>query len=414
MGFPVNPRSRHVRPLPFPYLNALAISNDPDGLSVESMKFLREAFAGNFRHPRHSDPLQLQVDTGFFAYSADPTSLSLLSVEGDRLRRRKDYHTIASMISEGSLSTLHTFGDHDFGPRPRRSWSQVANQLVHSLAGGVQTWSNHGLRTNSQCIGRGAAHHYGDVPGDPAYATDLWVSDGAQYYTSSHLATEGSLKDIFSSRNDLGFIHRSRHAVSARSKQPRSLTRRVQLRDGKTISEFARFRGTGPLPPNLSNLPIQVDRLRNSFSHRPFTVAVLYQHLGILRKAKSGIVRASVEDFTSDWQLLEPMWLLSTDIRDGRLWNPKLWQLLCYVELVSNILVSVTRTSTTVKFFLANIPSHLPLSSIGDLCIYIDHTDRHREISCFVEGEKANISINEPDRFGSLSFSISYPRSDGQ
>mgnify|MGYP000736345564 CR=1 FL=1 len=394
-----------IRPLPFPYKNAIAISNDPDFMSLECFEFLIP-FLTDTQDVAHTlgNSLGLRIDSGYFAYSPDPSALALTRLTDRGISPKRDAARLIDHIQSERLSSIHTLGDHDFGSPPNRRITALSVETVLEAGGNFGIWTNHGNVRNTQCIGPGGEHHHGDDPESASYSTDLWIDPHSpQFYSSSHLATEetflGTLRrlELYRQPRDLAF------AAKESLKPTPPLIQPISLRDGRTIWGFPRVRATGTTAPNLSNLRRQVAHLDRAFRRSTFQAAILYQHLGVASKEKGIIERASPAYFESRPQTLHSLVYLSQLVHDRQVWNPNLRELLTYALLIRQLEVTMVEDAGRASLEI-DVPES-PWLKTGCFTVTF-YDDDERIAGCTLNGKPTDFVRNELDQDARISVSV--------
>lgn len=410
VAYPLRPKSALIRPLPYPYRNAVCISNDPDFLSLETFKLLFPFLTSTDHHTVFGDGLGLTIDTGFFAYSPKSNALALSRYENGRLLDHPQRDQIVELIQQGWLSSVHTLGDHDSGFLHGRSLTEEAISQVLLAGGNFDTWTNHGNSRNVQCIGPGGPHHEGDLPSSTAYSTDLWVCDELQFFTSAHLASEGSTHNIFCKRTDLKFPRRAAHSYRRARASPTNLIKAVTLRDGRSINAFARFRGTGLIAPNLSNLNQQMNIVLETLRKNPHHASIVYQHFGVASKVPgAGAIAADSDFLSANMEVFSALGELAGEVRRGTFWNPSLHHLLSYAHALNAISVEVRQRIGFIELLLpAWLLNYSPLV-LKALTLYAPDATDGQQVRCFVGSDEYELRWNKLDELGRFSFNLLQP-----
>jgi hypothetical protein len=179
-----------VRALPYPYKAGVAISNDAEFMSSEFFEGLM-AFLNSTGQTPLGRGLGLEVTSSAFFYSAHPYSFSYFegaAVGGGKApfaARMEEY------LRAGWIDTLHAYGDFDGVGGFQRAHAERTFDALARMGVTLPIYTNHGDSANVQNIGGDAAYHLGDIPGTPAYHTDLLKTHGARYiWTDSAITGE--------------------------------------------------------------------------------------------------------------------------------------------------------------------------------------------------------------------------------
>jgi SAM-dependent methyltransferase len=130
----------------------------------------------------------LGVPAGDSFWLFDPSGGDMALFTHDTQHPGPQHAWLLDQINAGTLDVLHSAGSYgerfNRGFRPTRTEIAKALDYLDREARVPRVWTNHGDVFNTQNIGgaQPAAHHRGDLPGDPAYCLDLLLACGVKYF----------------------------------------------------------------------------------------------------------------------------------------------------------------------------------------------------------------------------------------
>ncbi|WP_414661013.1 hypothetical protein [Horticoccus sp. 23ND18S-11] len=324
--FPLRPADPAIRPLPFPYRGAVAISNDAEYLDFEFFETLMRFL--NTRQSTALGPgLGLRVTSSMFFFSARDYNFSYFAGDRPDAPRSRVADRIDSYLKAGWIDTIHAYGDFDGVGGCSRDHAIAAFRALEISGARPEVFSNHGGVDNAQNIGADAAYHRGDVLGDLAYHADLLTEHGVRYVWTDSL--------VISETPATGW-----KAALKRQWAPPDpgLLVPVRLQDGREFIGFRRFRGTGTYAPNLSSLLSQVRQISWNHLYEQWGAVMLYQHLGVLQRSAGACTPATIESVLRRPEVyLTPFRILQHEQDAGRLWVAGCAELLRYAEMIRGV-----------------------------------------------------------------------------
>jgi hypothetical protein len=396
---PVDPRHPDVRPLPYPYLAGLALSHDADLCSMEVLEQLMR-FMNGTRRTALGEGLGLEMSSSLFFYSPPGRQFSyydgleVAAPPGPAAARLDEY------LRAGWMDTNHAYGDFDGVGGFVRAHAERALERLHALGVRLPAYSNHGDHLNRQCLGAGARHHEGDVPGSPAYHSDLLLRSGTRFFTSSdYISAHTSLEGHAEPRP-----RPEKRSWFGRSAAPGDgpLLTPVELRDSGRMVAFTRRRGTGFNAPNLSSLDYQLQALPLERLYRERAVVVLYQHLGVLHRSGGRCTPVTLDAIHAAPHLLAPLRLIKRESDEGRLWVATQNRLLTYAEMVGEAEVRAQGGEFDVD--AARLDGD-PRQHFSGLTLYC-HPRAEPRLRC--RGVELPLRHNGPDESGRYSVTVPF------
>lgn len=397
----IRPRELQVRPLPFPYRAAAALSWDVEFTSFALFEALM-AFANGRGDTPLGRGLGLEVASSLFFHSAHPYTFSYFAGADAGAQPGPHAARIGEYLRAGWIDTNHAYGDFDAVGGFTRAHAGAALAALEREGARLDVFTNHGGPENVQNMGGDAPYHLGDVPGHEAYHADLTRAAGVRYVWTDTLKREGA--------RVVGFVPRVAKLV-ARCKvfldDPRPARPGVlvplRLQDGADALGFVRLRGTGADAPNLDNFGLQLARLDWRRLYEGNGVAVVYQHLGVRRRTAGRCEAADLAELAACPELMGPLRFLAKERDAGRLWLAGTARLLRYLELVEGV-----RLRHGGPGWLDVIPPQdLPggADALGGLTVYTAggvHGLRHA-------GRELPVVRNAPDETGRESLTVPLP-----
>lgn len=331
------PRDPLVRPLPYPFLGAVALSND---IEFTSLEWFEAVMA--FMNSRGTTPLGpglgLEVASSMFFYSAHPYTLSYFQGAAADAPPAPHAARLDEYLRAGWIDTNHAYGDFDFTGGCTRAHAARALDALARRGVALAVFTNHGTEHNAQNIGADAAYHRGDVPGDPAWHADLLREAGCRFVWTDSLKVDRTPPRGLENRlrtlagDALGLVDPARRT-------PREVLRPLVLQDGGPMTGFIRVAGTGENAPNLGNMGRQFARVGLGRLYSGWGVAVLYQHLGVALRRAGRCHGAGVAALVRDPRPLEPLRELAREADAGRLWVAGTARLLHYLDMIARVAV---------------------------------------------------------------------------
>jgi len=383
------PIDSQVRPLPYPFQGAMAISNDIELASMDYFDSLMK-FLNTTDETPLGRGLGLEVTSSCFFFAANAATFSYLEGAEANAARSAASGRMDEYLTSGWFDTNHAFGDFDGVGGFTRQHAVQCYDAMARLGVTLEVFTNHGSAENVQNIGRDADYHHGDIDGDAAYHADLLGANGVRYIWTDSMITEhvGGLKGL-----------------TARLLRPpeKRLLHDTILQDGSRFRGFTRLRSTGPAAPNLSSLRHQVGQVRWSRLYASHGAIVLYQHLGILDKHGGQCRPASLEALRSQPKVyLEPFRFLKRERDESRLWVAGLRRLLAYAEMVESVRLCWDEDQKCYHVSSAK-PAAVQRGTFQGLTVY---TDARETLRLVHGGQELPLRQNGPDETGQRSASV--------
>jgi len=379
--FPVRPADPAVRPLPFPFRGALALSNDAEYLQWDFFEALMR-----FLNTRTETPfgpgLGLRVTSSMFFFSAPAYNFSYFSGPEVGAPRSRVADRLEEYMRAGLIDTIHAYGDFDGTGGCTRGHAVSALRAIEELGLRLEVFSNHGSTDNVQNIGRDAAYHCGDRPGHAAYHADLLTRHGVKYVWTDSLVTPPA---------DGGGWRDTWRRVGRR--HPEILASTL-LNDDQVFLGFRRLRGTGANAPNLSSLHAQIGQIGWQEMYATWGATFVYQHLGVLQRTAGVCEAATIERVRARPELyLAPFHRLHREHQEGRLWVCGCAELLRYLDMIRSVRV---RDRPKVGEFELEFPQLVaePATFFAGLTLT---ADPRRNATVVYRGRALPITWNGPD-----------------
>ncbi len=310
---PARQASVVVRPYPYPFIAALALSNDVDGMNRAAFEDWH-GFVNGSGDTAHGPGLGLEVGDSFWVWSGtryDP--LTIHRQFPDELDREEspDVPRIVELARAGWLDTLHSFGNWRAptdGNRENlgdRAQAEYALETLDRLGVKPKVFVNHSS-SPSNVGGLWGTYQKADDPNHPMYCLDLLKAAGLRYFWIDACLNIDKFGDHLHYENDerLGdaiALHPwndwLRRAGKRADEDPLDLPgdkgdlRRLLIGmfnetllpitagDGTPILAFKRYRS--PYLPTASTFPIQVTARKLDRLEKQGGAVVVYQHFGI-------------------------------------------------------------------------------------------------------------------------------------
>ena len=274
-----------LRPIPYPYRAALAISSDCDktdslGEFLTIMRYLNTT---------DSTPIGrgLGLEIGYSFWFFDALHSTRFTVFKDTsFELSSAAKTIVKFIRAGYIDYLHTFGEFSLGGFIREfAESAVAFIKRNNLK--LLTWINHGPPTNHQNVGP-LSFQLGDNPGSPYYVSDLLKSVGFKFfgfYEVCHTVGQDGkrrfinyLKALKDAQAYLTGVHHWLLGFYLRN----HLLEPAKLDDGYKVFHFVRYMSSmGRVAhANAEALPRQLSPQVIEELERKGSYMIVYTHLG--------------------------------------------------------------------------------------------------------------------------------------
>lgn len=400
----IQPKDPRIRPLPYPFLGALSISSDVEFMDFPFFEDLMR-FLNTQKKTSLGYGLGLEVTSGFFFYSAHPSSFSYFSGSSPTAAPGLLADRMNEYLQGGWFDANHAYGDFDQAGGFEREHALRSCELLTKLGIQIKVFTNHGGPENIQNVGIDAAYHCGDLPGHKAYHADLMRKHGVRFIWTDSLITPKA-EATFSERAKHLFEKLSRGRVKilpTLGKENGSLLLDCDLQDHSRLRGFWRFRSTGINAPNLSSLGHQLRQIDWPVFYKRNNVVIIYQHLGVLHRnsgrcyqAAVGAVRARPEVF------LAPFHVLAREFREGRLWVSGLSRLLSYVDMVESTRIDCD-SQQDLYYIVHDHVVGQPEVFFQGLTVYIDPTRPFR--LCY-RGHYLTPLHNGPDETGRYSATV--------
>lgn len=358
-----------LRPFPFPFRCALAISNDAEFLTPAAFWDL---------HRLLNTELGLPVTDSVFMYSVDP-SRSFSYFEGTTSRPSAHAGWLREAMQAGVIDVLHAFGDFDGVGGCTRAHAETALAELDRANVRLQVWTNHGTAENTQNLGgREATYQRGDLSGSEEYHADRSTAYGIRYCWLDWNAT-----------NEVGQERRApRRRFRREEARVDPLLSDEQLRDGSSVRVFQRYRG--PDRPDPATLAAQLSKEHLDELSASEGVMVVYQHLGCDRR--SGTCRNNEPPYLPE-AALAALCRLAERYRDGEILVLGVADLLRYCDARER--VHVERKGRDVRL------RGVDRAELAGLTFYADRV---------LLGDTAiTVRANPPDETGRTSVTIPLP-----
>ncbi len=408
-------QTAEIRPFPYPYKAALAISNDLDAIrSFNEMKAIHDVLNGRKMTPC-GPGLGLEIGDSFHFYSVHPEQDDTLSYfKGTSNKLTEDAPALREGIISGLLDTLHTWGNFSQKGGFLRKHARRALEELNRYDLKIPIWTNHGDIHNFQNLGR--SDSLGDLPekasrhGDRStvleYHLDLTVQAGVRYIWIKELTPVPGQERPLESRDWLeegtslgrdllkGFYNRYR---DSKTKQPLQMSnlliRPTTFRDGTEAYEMLRF-GSFHLDGS-DNIP-QLLTVKNL--NRLIEVGgaiLLYTHLG---KGRPSLEKP----FTDD--AYRALSRLAQRSIDGDLWVTTPARLCRYVEMRQRLklYLDIVDNTTVITGHFERL-GDLKDPELSGLTFYLPDVKNY---SLEVGSTKCKIIRNPSDHTGRISCSV--------
>ena len=401
----LSPADVSLRPFPYPFRAALAICNDPDSLTAESFRRLHR-FLMSDEETEWGPGLGLDIGGAFFMFRSpdSPNSFTVF----DRLTNHitADGEFIVECARRGILDVLHTYGCFTDPGHFTRGLAETALEALTSYGVNIETWTNHGPSTNTQCIG--TLHGQGDLPGAPGYHADLTVGYGVRWFWTGAEITDRVALDA--AQPAARFAHARSLANTRTRANPLSLVETHRLRDGRQVRRFYRYGALGPRTPVLEDLPRQLsDRALNALVEAA-GYAIVYQHLAV-RRVRPGYGPSAYAPVDPKWFAapeLAALRRLSERFHAGELWVAPTTHLLRYREQHHGLSWTARRErDRRVIVIRLDAPAD-PARDLAGITFYCDRPES-TDIQLESDGELIEVAEcrrNPPDLTGRPSITL--------
>jgi hypothetical protein len=307
-----------IRPYPFPYIAALAVSNDCDGSTIETF----EDWHGfvNGRGPTgYGDGLGLEIGDSFWVFAGGSTGLSLSAGLSDEpLVVSKGADRVVELGRLGWFDSLHSLGNwkqdyksfrHDLGTRQdvERALDMLTRENLRPFVFTNHSWSP------SNVAGPWGYYQKVDDPTHPMYAMDLLRDFGFRYFWPDsavefrkfgdqlRYASDDELQRAVAAHDQWPLLYKRTGLKDHRMidlapdiESQRSLflamfnrtILRVPAADRVTISAFKRFRGQWAA--DESSFALQVCASNLDALQSAGGAVIVYQHFGVTRDNPTG------------------------------------------------------------------------------------------------------------------------------
>lgn len=358
-----------VRPLPYPWRGAVAVSNDIEFASFDWFEtFMRWL---NTRRDTPLGPgLGLEVASSFFFHSCHPYTFSYFDGAAPKAPVSSHAPRMRDYLRSGWLDTIHAYGDFDNRGGFERAHAVQALEELERIGVTLSVFTNHGTADNAQNMGGDAAYHRGDVPADPAYHADMTIAHGVRYVwtdtrTVERMPGPGLVPGAGWLAGEL------KKAVLGRELAPDVPVAPFNLQDGQQVQGVARVRGTGGNAPNLANAGAQLDRLSFDAMYRSFGVAFLYQHFGVLDRVAGVCEPATLESVLARGDsLLAPWRRLAAECDSGKLWIAGTARLARYLDVIGQL--RVRKVESGVYDLHVEEPAHALAYDLQGVTVRVD------------------------------------------
>ena len=302
-----------VRPYPYPFVAAFALSNDVDGMNRAAFEDWH-GFVSGAGETSYGPGLGLEVGDSFWVWAGDrKDELAIYRQFPDDFDRVEspDVPRIVELARAGWLDTLHSFGNWrapvgvDRETLGARAQAEYALETLDRLGVKPKVFVNHSMSPSNVGAIWGT-YQKGDDPKHPMYSVDLMRAAGLRYFWPDacvnmekfgdhlHYDSDGDLHDAIAGYPWSSWLRRAGKVMDDDPPDfPRGAgdLRRllvgmfnetilpVAAKDGRPILAFKRYRS--PYLPTSSTFPIQVTSRKLDLLERQGGAVVVYQHFGI-------------------------------------------------------------------------------------------------------------------------------------
>jgi hypothetical protein len=362
-----------LRPFPYPFRAALSICNDADLLTAQNFRRLYR-FLCTDSDTEWGPGLGMNIGGSFFMFRS-PDSPNEFTVF-DRLTTTitSDGEYILECARRGSLDVLHTYGCFTEATHFTRRLAEAALDVLCNYDVKLETWVNHGPRTNTQCVGA-----EGDTPGTPAYHADLTIGYGFRWvWTASDITDRIALDPRERTKPRGGGRQGANGLPGANSER---LIEPYRLRDGQFVRRFYRYGGLRGQTPVLEDLPRQLSAAHLDALVRAGGYVIVYQHLAV-RRLRPGFGVGKYGPVDTAWFAPEELVALRRLARrhhDGEIWVLPTTRLLRYREIIERVRWHVRRVSRQVEIVIgSNRGDPFSLEQLADLTFYCEQPETVR------------------------------------
>ena len=396
-------RDRAVRPLPFPYRGALALSSDAEYFSLELLDELMR-FLNTRDATRLGRGLGLEVTASMFFYSESTGHLSYFAGDERQAPRSADGARLEEYMRSGWVDTNHAFGAFSGVDRFTRGHADRVYETLADLGAVLPVFTNHG--GNSCNLGGHAADYAGDLPGHVAHHADLLTSRGVEFvwlddprFVTERVPARGWRRRV--DREARRLARRVRAGdVGVRSN--RRLFGSAVLRDGTRVTTFTRLRSTGYDAPNFSSLMTQVREIDWHRLYRNHGVVVVYQHLGVLERRGGSCTPATADELRRRPEVyLAPFRALARESERGLLWVCGTARLLRYARMAES--VNVRHEPGDARYVITTPDRQSNVESLEGLTFYIDPGG---PVHAVHQDRGVPVMLNGPDETGRPSATV--------
>lgn len=321
---------------------------------------------------------------------------------------------VRSLIRSGHVDCLHSFGDL---ATTREHAKRAIDELSrHDCR--LECWVDHASAPTN--VGADIMHGSGDVPGSPAYHTDLTCDFGIRFVWRGRVTSvigqdrPPSWRGVFTIRHPMASSRTiakefAKHILARRGNNkyamhgPNEILRPVTLRDGQPAYEFIRcnpYWGRVDGADTAAGLaevltPRFLDRLMQRQG-----VCILYTHLGKIRDAAKPFDEPTVEALRHLADMAHRGEILVTTTRRGLGF--------CLARRQIRFQSDCADGCCTIRIATRNGATHLGPSDLDGLTFYVDDPRRTR---LFIDNtEVPNLLRHPPDSSGRCSISLPWPR----
>lgn len=388
-----------LRKYPYPYRAALAVLTDACQMSAARFDQVN-AFAAS---------LGIKVSGSFFCYSVEPETVEFAAL--------RDSNRDLGRLKGGSFDTLHSYGNFNGRGGFVRAMAVQAVERLEREGIRVKIWTNHGDRFNTQNLLHEKAG--GDVPGSPAYHSDLLERLGVRFawnYELTHVPGQDRALSLAEYYRTAGGKRLWRavlipaavaadilpefeivvRTIAVRAGivpyRGNELLRRQRLRDGRWVYVFRRYGDwKADRLPDLDRLldSAALSRLRGKGG-----CSVLYTHFG-----------------KGDWGGLDAFRRLKCLQDSGDVWVPRAVQLLEYAALRRELRWTVHVRGQQLTLRIGTAGPRVPApEELWGLTFYVPDGFA---IEAQVGDEAVILRENPPDHSGKRSVTLTGERVRG-
>lgn len=415
-----------LRPFPYPFQAALAISNDADLMSFDQFRLTHRYLSGRRETPL-GQGLGLDVSASMFLFSSPDSPNRFTLCSGLGTAPSSEASLLCQLAHAGIIDTLHTYGDFSSPDHFSRDLAKRGLEELDRLGIKLEIWINHGGETNPQNLGVAERHHFlGDDPASPFYHADITKKSGFRFCWIGSERSDSIGQGSRTGRPHLGAevragLHRLRQGKVPSFGLSRKLLRPHRLRDGTRMLSFTRFAGVGLRTPVLDDLPQQLSDINLNDLVERQGYCILYQHFGVRRVAPGFGASAYAPNKPPYYKAeeLEAFGRLARAFDSGRILVTGTRNLLRYHVAHQGLNWYTVRSNQGLHIVLTGIREpdgeqrQVEASDIGGITFYCDDPMMTRLVLRCPSGDReVSVIPNGPDGTGRKSVSVPLKRSE--